>query len=51
LTRPFVYAIRGYEQAARLEILLVQLNAVLNAQASDAIKLEIIREHVARASK
>lgn len=39
------------EQAARLEILLVQLNAVLNAQASDAIKLEVIREHVARASK
>jgi hypothetical protein len=44
-------AMTAIEQAARFEILLVQLNAVLNAQASDAIKLEIIREHVARASK
>lgn len=39
------------EQAARLEILLTQLNAILRADTSDDIKIEIIREYVARATK
>ena len=39
------------EQAARFEILITQLNTVLRSDASDDIKLAIIREYVARASK